>query len=168
VVILVVFGTLALLLAGLFTLIALQTRRDVPFERVQRVGYWIRRRWLGFLAALLVVVVGGSLLALPYPSGASDRMVVKVTGGQFYWSFSRTRLPAGTDVRFDVTSADVNHGFGIYDPDGRLLGSVQAMPGFHNHLDLTLDDPGSYFISCLEMCGFDHHRMSRTIRVTER
>jgi hypothetical protein len=28
----------------------------------------------------------------------------------------------------DVTSADVKHGFGIYDPHATLLGQVQAMP----------------------------------------
>jgi cytochrome c oxidase subunit II len=62
----------------------------------------------------------------------------------------------------------VNHGFGIYAPDGELLGSVQAIPGFHNRLDLTLDEPGSYFVGCLEFCGVGHHRMNRRLRVTER
>ena len=60
-----VFGALALALAAVFALVAAQTRRDVPVERVQRVGYWIRRRWLAFLLVLLVAVVGGSLFSLP-------------------------------------------------------------------------------------------------------
>ena len=165
--VIVIFGALSLALAAVFALIAAQTRRDVPFESVQRVGYWIRKRWLAFLLVLLVAVVGGSLFSLPYSSGADDRTVVRVSGGQFFWSISPERLPAGTPVRFDVTSVDVNHGFGIYDPDGRLIGSVQAMPGFHNELDLTLDQPGSYFIGCLEYCGLDHHLMSRRLQVTE-
>lgn len=165
--VIVIFGALSLALAAVFALNAAQTRRDVPFESVQRVGYWIRKRWLAFLLVLLVAVVGGSLFSLPYSSGADDRTVVRVSGGQFFWSFSPDRLPAGTRVRFDVTSVDVNHGFGIYDPDGRLIGSVQAMPGFHNELDLTLDQPGSYFIGCLEYCGLDHHLMSRRLQVTE-
>lgn len=166
-IVLVVFGVLALALAAVFALVAAQTRRDVPFERVQQVGYWIRRRWLVLLLVLLVAVVGSSLFSLPYSSGAENRTVVRVSGGQFYWSISPDRLRAGTRVRFDVTSADVNHGFGIYDPDGRLLGSVQSMPGFHNELDMTLDRPGSYFIGCLEYCGRDHHLMSRRLQVTE-
>ena len=41
-------------------------------------------------------------------------------------------------MRFDVTSVDVNHGFGVYDPNGRLIGSVQAMPGYTNELELDL------------------------------
>ena len=67
-----------------------------------------------------------------------------MTGGQFFWSLVPGRVRAGTRVRFDVTSIDVNHGFGIYDPNGHLVGSVQAMPGYHNKLDLTLDRPGVY------------------------
>lgn len=163
----IVFALLAVLLAALFAVIAAQTRSDVPFERVQRTGYWIRRRWLVFLALLGATVVTTSLLFLPYSSGAKPDMVVRVTGGQFYWSIAPQAVPTGTRVRFDVTSADVNHGFGIYDPGGRLLGSVQAMPGFHNELNLTLDKPGEYLISCLEFCGVKHHEMARRFNVVE-
>jgi cytochrome c oxidase subunit 2 len=65
-----------------------------------------------------------------------------------------------------VTSADVNHGFGLYDPDGELLGSVQAMPGYTNHLDLRLDKPGQYLVACLEFCGLGHHEMASQFEVT--
>jgi cytochrome c oxidase subunit 2 len=163
----IVFAVLAVALAALFAVIAARTRRDVQFERVQKTGYRIRRRWLVFLALLGVVVVTTSLFFLPYSSGAKPDMVVRVTGGQFYWSMSPQRVPVGTRVRFDVTAADVNHGFGVYDPDGKLLGSVQAMPGFHNELDLDLDKPGEYLISCLEFCGVNHHEMSRRFEVVE-
>lgn len=161
----IVFGLLALSLAALFAVVAAQTRSEVPFERVQRVGYWIRRRWLTFLVLLGASVLTTSLFFMPYSSGAKPDMVVRVTGGQFYWSMSPAAVPPGTRVRFDVTSADVNHGFGVYDPDGELLGSVQAMPGFHNELNVTLDKPGEYLISCLEFCGVSHHEMARRFKV---
>jgi len=162
----IAFAALALGLGGLFTLVALQSRADVPFARVQAVGYWIRRRWLGLLAALLVVVVGASLLALPYASGSdTPRLRVTVTGGQFFWAIQPAEIPARAPVRFDVTSADVNHGFGIYDPGGHLVGSVQAMPGYRNSLDLTFDRPGRYRIRCLEYCGVLHHRMDGSFTV---
>jgi len=162
------FGLAALTLAAFFVLVARQTRATVPFERVRERGYRIRRWWLAFLVALLGGGVLTAALELPYSSGAPPAAVIKVTGGQFYWSATPAAVPAGTRVRFDVTSADVNHGMGLYDPDGQLLGSVQAMPGFHNHLDLTLDKPGEYRFSCLEYCGLQHHRMERTFKVTER
>jgi cytochrome c oxidase subunit 2 len=162
----IVFALLALGLAGLFTVIALQSRSDVPFARVQAVAYWLRRWWLGLLAALLVVVVGAALLTLPYAGGsAPGTQRVAVTGGQFYWSIRPAEIRAAAPVRFNVTSADVNHGFGIYDPGGRLVGSVQAMPGYHNKLDLTFDRPGRYRLLCLEYCGILHHEMEGTLTV---
>lgn len=162
----VVFAVLAAAIAAVLVVVALQTRREVPFERVREVAYAIRRWWFGILLVALVAIVGGSLLELPYSSGAArDATLVRVVGGQFYWSLNPTRVRVGSRVRFDVTSADVNHGMGLYAPDGTLIGSVQAMPGFHNKLDLTLDHKGTYLISCLEYCGARHHLMTRRLDV---
>lgn len=162
----VVFAALALLLGGVFLAIGLQARSDVPDERVHRVGYWLRERWLALLVVIGVVVVGISLLDLPFASGSDHgRAVVKVTGGQFFWSLAPNKVPAGTPIRFDVSSIDVNHGFGLYDPHGHLIGSVQAMPGYHNKLDLTLREVGVYRIRCLELCGLNHSTMESSFTV---
>jgi hypothetical protein len=71
---LVLFAPLALLLAGVFFTIALQAGSEVAFERVHRVGYWLRKRWLALLLAIDVLVVGISLFDLPYTSGSPSRM----------------------------------------------------------------------------------------------
>jgi cytochrome c oxidase subunit 2 len=159
-----VFAVLALLIVAFFVTVARQTVSDVPFERVQAVGYWLRKRWLAFLCALLVLVVGLSLFELPYAKG-SPHMVVHVTGVQFAWIITPSTLPRNTPIRFDVTSRDVNHGFGIYDPHGHLIGSVQAMPGYTNKLDLTFHTAGVYHVLCLELCGIDHHLMQASFTV---
>lgn len=165
----VVFAALALLLAGAFLVIATQAGSDVSVQRVHQVGYWLRKRWLALLVVIGVLVVGISLLDLPFASGgASGRSVVKVTGGQFFWSLAPDRVPEGTHVRFDISSVDVNHGFGLYDPGGHLIGSVQAMPGYTNKLDLTFDKPGLYRIRCLEYCGLNHSTMDGSFRVVAR
>jgi cytochrome c oxidase subunit II len=165
----VTFAILALLLAAVFVMIAVQAGSDVGERRVHDVGYWLRKRWLALLLVLGVVVVGISLFDLPFAAGSdSARTVVKVTGGQFFWALSPDRVPAGSHVRFDVTSVDVNHGFSLYDPRGHLIGSVQAMPGYHNRLDLDLTDVGSYRIRCLELCGLNHSTMETTFAVTGR
>ena len=133
------------------------------------MAYRLRRGWLAFLVALLATAVGSSLFFLPYSSGSSGSgtpIGVKVSAGQFYWSMTPPTVPAGSRVQFDVTSVDVNHGFGIYNPDGQLVGSVQAMPGYHNKVDLTLNEPGHYTITCLEYCGLKHHEMNRDFQVT--
>lgn len=165
----VVFAALTLLFAGAFAVIGVQAGSDVAVERVQRVGYWLRKRWLALLLVLGVLVVGISLFDLPYASGGgTGRTLVKVNAGQFFWSLAPPQVPAGTRVRFDVTSVDVNHGFGFYDPHGHLIGSVQAMPGYRNHLDLTLNEPGVYRIRCLEYCGLNHARMDGSFTVAPR
>lgn len=161
-----VFAAIAVALMALFAFIAARAGRDVPLEDVQRTGYRLRKRWLFLLAALLPLVVGIAALATPYPSGG-DRTVVKVTSGQFFFALDPPQVAAGTKVRFDVTSLDVNHGFGLYDPHGEFLGSVQAMPGRHNRLDLTLSAPGRYRILCFEYCGLKHHEMAGSFTVTE-
>ena len=163
----VVFALLALLLAGTFLVIGVQAGSDVSNERVHRVGYWLRKRWLALLLVIGVLVVGISLFDLPYASGGgAGRTVVTVTGGQFFWSLAPASVSAGARVRFDVTSVDVNHGFGLYDPHGHLIGSVQAMPGYHNRLDLTLSEVGVYRIRCLELCGLNHSTMESTFTVS--
>ena len=162
-----VFAALALLLGVVFVVIGVQAGAEVSFERVHRTGYWLRKRWLALVVVVGVFVIGISLFDLPYASGGAGRTVVKVTGGQFFWSLVPDRAPAGTRVRFDVTSVDVNHGFGLYDPHGHLIGSVQAMPGYHNKLDLTLAEAGVYRIRCLELCGLNHSTMLATFTVTK-
>jgi len=163
----VVFAVLTLAFAAAFAVIARQAGSDVAVERVHDVGYWLRKRWLAFLVVLGVLVLGISFLELPYArGGASGRTIVKVTGGQFFWSLVPDSVPAGTRVRFDVTAVDVNHGFGLYEPDGHLVGQAQAMPGYHNELDLTLDRPGRYRIRCLEFCGLNHATMDASFTVT--
>jgi cytochrome c oxidase subunit 2 len=165
----VVFALLALLLAGTFLVIGVQAGSDVSNERVHRVGYWLRKRWLALLLVIGVLVVGISLFDLPYASGGGGgRTVVNVTGGQFFWSLAPASVSANARVRFDVTSVDVNHGFGLYDPHGHLIGSVQAMPGYHNKLDLTLREVGVYRIRCLELCGLNHATMEGSFRVVRR
>ena len=165
----VVFAVLATLLVTLFVVVARSARADVAYEQVQRMGYRVRRYWLTALLALGVAVIVLTFFYLPYASGSGkNRTVVKVAGGQFFWSLSPDRVRAGTPVRFDVTSVDVNHGFGLYDPHGHLVGSVQAMPGYHNELDLTMTLAGVYRIRCLEFCGLNHAVMQQTFTVLPR
>jgi cytochrome c oxidase subunit II len=133
---------------------------------VQRTGYRLRRGWLGLLLTAGVVILVLTFFDLPYASGSGKhRMLIKVTGVQFVWSIVPDHVRAATPVRFDVTSADVNHGFGIYDTHGHLVGSVQAMPGYHNELDMTFNTPGIYRIRCLEFCGLDHAIMQGNLIV---
>ena len=115
------------------------------------------------------IIVGIGVVTAPYArGGGSDRTLVKVTSGQFFFAFDPPTVPAGTKVRFAVTSKDVTHAFGLYTPGGRLIGSVQGMPGYTNNLDLTLTQAGRYRVLCFEYCGLGHHAMQSRFTVTER
>ncbi len=96
----------------------------------------------------------------------APKIDVKVVGVQWGWSLSRDRLPAGVPIEFAVNSVDVNHDFGIYDPEGTLLGQVQVMPGYTNRLIYVFRRPGTYTIRCLEYCGLGHHTMIIPLTVT--
>lgn len=168
-VVLAAFLVVTVALAAIFALVARQAKRNVEFELVTDTGYRLRRYWLGFLALLLGSGVVFALFVLPYPSASKTSetdATVRVSGGQFYWSTNPSTVKAGTNVDFDVTSADVNHGFGLYDPDGVVIGIVQAMPDYHNHLELKLEKAGTYMIACMEFCGFKHHDMLLEFEVT--
>ena len=91
--------------------------------------------------------------------------VVNVVGRQWAWQISPGEVKAGVPVEFDVTSADVNHGFAIYGPDDRIAIETRAMPGFTNRLLYTFTTPGTYRILCLEYCGLAHHGMFGEVKV---
>lgn len=139
-----------------------QATRQADASRVQARAYAIRR-WL--FVALIVLGVGVTAATLaPFPipdqhASSQARHVVKAVGHQWFWELSRGPIKVGVPVEFQVTSADVNHGFGIYDGSGRLLAQTQAMPGITNRLVYTFAQPGKYRILCLEYCGLAHHGM---------
>jgi cytochrome c oxidase subunit 2 len=164
--VLAIFLVIALAFGALFVVVALRSRREVELEQVRNVGYRLRKPWLIGLGATLAAVLAALAFFIPASAAEGPEATeVRVVGGQFYWSLSPDTFRRGEHVVFDVTSADVNHGFGLYDPDGRLIGSVQAMPGYHNRLAVTLEHAGRYTIACFEYCGLDHHVMIRELEV---
>ena len=129
----------------------------------------VLRRWL--FAVLLMVFFGGSYATLhnfpipPQHSALGTQQVVNVVGLQWSWQINPEAVIAGSPVEFRVTSNDVNHGFAIYAPDGRIATQTQAMPGFTNKLVHTFTQPGIYTVMCLEYCGIGHAPMTAEIKV---
>jgi cytochrome c oxidase subunit 2 len=122
---------------------------------------------------LLVVIIGlfalllATIFYVPYgESAGSNKQVVRVTGVQFAWAVSPTEVKVGVPVEFLLTTRDVNHGFGIYDPDGALVTQAQVIPGQTQKLVWTFEQPGTYEVLCLEFCGAKHHEMISTFEVT--
>lgn len=61
-------------------------------------------------------------------------------------------LPAGKNIRFLITGADVIHAVGV--PSLGL--KTDAIPGRVNEAVFSIDKPGIYYGQCYELCGVDH------------
>ena len=118
------------------------------------------------LVVLGIVVAVATLWPWPYDmSSADDSVTVTATGSQWSWEIVPQEVPVGRPITFKVTSNDVNHGFGVYDPDGTMLFQTQAMPGYVNQVRYTFSKPGQYRVLCMEYCGLVHHDMIDKIEV---
>ncbi|HEU5479495.1 MAG TPA: hypothetical protein VFU90_06655 [Candidatus Tumulicola sp.] len=132
----------------------------LPQEAVTARGYRLRRYWFWIVFAGAIAAFVLTIPHFPYPRAAASAGVkhVRVVAQQYGFTVDAV-VPLRQPVVFDVTSKDVNHGFGIYAPDGSLVSQVQAMPEYVNHLPVTFNVPGHYTIRCLEYCGIAHAAM---------
>ena len=154
--------------------------RKVDYARANRL------RGVFFLSLLVIlgIFLALTLPRMPYPvEAAVPEQIVNVVTRQFAFSLSEGPGPESREtwddtyqpvielrtgmVEFRVTTLDVNHGFGLYTPDGRLMAQTQAMPGYVNRLRVSFTEPGAYNVLCLEYCGLTHHAMRTVIEVVE-
>jgi cytochrome c oxidase subunit 2 len=164
----VVSISLIAILAIVFIYVVVNSRRDGNgVEVAAATGRW-RGRLLWGVTLVCIPVVAYSLTGLPYARKVIANMEsikVQAIGHQWYWELSQTEFQMGKQVEFQVTSADVNHGFAIYGPDMKIVTQTQGMPGVTNVLRYTFEQPGTYKIMCLEYCGVAHHSMMTELHV---
>jgi cytochrome c oxidase subunit 2 len=98
--------------------------------------------------------------------GARAPMRIEAEGRMWAWTFrypeaagvetqNVLHIPAGHDIEFVVTSADVIHAFWV----PRLGGKIDAIPGHVNRIRLHADRPGRFGGVCAEFCGTGHPAM---------
>lgn len=173
----VIFIVLTLLIYLVFWRVAATGKKN-PVDQIDTVSAYHLRHKI-FIGALIVVVVilGATMSRLPYSDApVPPDHIVYVTAQQFSFIYTpdpiRSRddlensdpilsleIPKDSLVEFRVTSLDVNHGFGIYDPNGHIISQVQAMPEYVNKLQVHFTEPGKYQVLCLEYCGAAHQTM---------
>jgi len=159
-----IFG---LLLLALFAAVARSAATDGSPEEISAGAARWRRTALWTLVVVFVPTIAYSLTKLPYPkAGETPSIIVQATGHQWAWELKPASVPAGQLVEIRVTGADVNHGFGVYDANDRLITQAQAMPGYTNIIRHNFALPGTYRILCLEYCGLGHHTMFSQLVVT--
>lgn len=169
-----------LIISAVVYLILTSSKKEDTKKATKKVERFRSR----YFIALVIVAVAGfvwSMSFLPYAKKtAQPEETYTVVAMQWAWKMGPGELeveprefsgsndltvPAGKLLRFNVTSQDVNHGFGIYDSEGRMLAQTQAMPGFTNPLDYEFTEPGEYHILCMEYCGVPHDLMMAKIHV---
>jgi cytochrome c oxidase subunit II len=152
----------------------------VPQDEVDRT----EERWLiimfGMLAAMMVViVVTGITHALHPPSNVEpidpvtlqlqgefvesnlgtalelDGVTVRLIAQQYSFVPNCVKVPAGTPVKFRLTSADVTHGFIIGDTNVNTM----VVPGFVSEVRTSFAIPGEYHMPCDGFCGLGHQGM---------
>ncbi|WP_217915264.1 hypothetical protein [Miltoncostaea marina] len=125
------------------------------------------KAWFAIAVASLGVLLLATLPFIPYGDNSAEagQQRVEVNSIQFAWDMEPRTVTAGTPVRFTVTTADVNHGFGVYNDDNVMLFQIQVVPDHPSDVVYTFKEPGRYQIVCLEFCGVGHHNMLSTFEV---
>jgi cytochrome c oxidase subunit 2 len=140
--------------------------------------------WTAIPVLILVVIAIPSFKLLYYQDVVPDaELTVKAVGHQWYWSYeypdngdfafdaymvadddlqagqprllatdNALVLPVGTDIRLLVTATDVLHSwampaFGV---------KIDAVPGRINETWFNINQPGTYYGQCSELCGDFH------------
>ena len=134
---------------------------------------------------LILVVIAIPSFKLLYWQDVTPKtdLTIKAIGHQWYWSYeypdngnftfdsvmvdeadlqpgqkrlletdNRIVVPAGVNVRVLVTAADVLHSWAV----PSLGVKVDAVPGRLNELWFNINEPGTYYGQCSELCGTNH------------
>ena len=151
--------------------------------------------WTTVPILILVVIAIPSLRLLYYQESRPEAdLTVKAIGNQWFWSYEYpdhgglafesllapddalepgqprllttdtvVALPAGKVIRVQVTSNDVIHAWALPAAGVKL----DAVPGRLNEMWLQIDEPGTYYGQCSELCGLLHGFMPIMVEVME-
>lgn len=167
---LILFFVLSIAWTTIWLFVMVSIPRIKPEAEVTEQAGALRRRLVLPACATFLVLVAFAIYWAPFPEFREQtigkpEVAVNVQALQWAWILDATEIPAHKVIEFDVTSRDVNHGFAIYNAEGRLVTQTQAMPDYTNRLIYKFDEPGVYTVRCLEYCGIGHHVMLGTFTV---
>ncbi len=140
--------------------------------------------WTAVPIVILVLIAIPSMKLLYFSDSTQDyEMTLKVTGHQWYWSYAypdqgdftfdsiliaeedleegqlrlltvdnRVVLPIDTNVQVLITSDDVIHNWAV----PSLGMKIDATPGRVNERWVRIDEEGTYYGMCSELCGVNH------------
>jgi cytochrome c oxidase subunit 2 len=119
------------------------------------------RTWFAIVVVMLVALLFATIFFTPYGrSAGSGAQQFDVKAQQFAFVIPGRALEAGVPVSFHLTSADVNHGFAVFNEQNEFLFQAQVMPGKTQDYVYTFKKPGRYRVVCFEYCGVGHDQMA--------
>jgi cytochrome c oxidase subunit 2 len=134
--------------------------------------------WWALPTALVIglFIVSAVVLNTNDARSANPAVSVRVESFQWQWRFTyagsgavvtglagappQLVLPVGETIDFQLVSDDVVHAFFV----PRFLVKRDAVPGIDNHLQITINQEGTYSGQCAEFCGLLHDQMLFSIR----
>ncbi len=141
----------------------------VKMEREEKI-------WLGIIALFAIVFnvvtlsplvpwVHWDIFSPPQPAKVirieiKDHKFFLVDGGEMKPLKAGTiSLDAHVPIKFVVTSDDLTYGFGVFDPEGRMVFQMQVLPNYENSIVWIFDKPGYYTVRSTEYSGPEHPYM---------
>jgi cytochrome c oxidase subunit 2 len=147
-------------------LVAASTRGRRPALDAAAVGER-ERTWFGVVVVALVALLFATIFFTPYgKSSESAPQTLDVHAEQFAFVLDKATVRVGEPVKFHLTSADVNHGFAVFNSRNEFLFQTQVMPGKTTDYVYTFRKPGTYRIVCFEYCGVGHDEMTGTLHAS--
>jgi len=138
-------------------------RREIDTRRLGEH----ERTWFGIVVVVLVALLFATIFFTPYGRSSGDAsQSVNVHAQQYAFTLDKSTVRVGEPVKFHLTSADVNHGFAVFNSDNGFLFQTQVMPGKTQDYVYTFRKPGTYKIICFEYCGVGHDQMAGALKVT--
>ena len=175
-----VVGVIVFAIIGV-AVVRFRERPDDEFTPKQVHGNPAMEIGLTVLPAVLLAAIAVPTVSVLFDLNADpeDPLVINVTGQQWWWEFdyptitgedelplvtaNEMVIPAGQQVRLNITSRDVIHSFWI----PKLNGKRDAVPGRVQTWNMQAEQPGEFWGQCTEFCGLSHTNMRmRVIALT--
>jgi len=170
------------------------SRQALPSKRTHHTALEIA--WTAIPVLILIVIAVPSFKLLYFMDRAvAPELTLKATGSQWFWSYeypgsgdfsfdaymvadadlqpgqlrllttdTQVVLPVDTDIRLLVTANDVIHSWAM----PRFGIKVDAVPGRLNESWMRIEEPGTYYGQCSELCGDYHAFMPIMVRAVSK
>lgn len=173
---------IVIVIISIFLFILYKSSQLEQTSVVSAFFYSIRKKYFFFIISIIFISLFFVFNNITFynPSNNNDKQFISVTAKKWLWQIKKEKfnqshlfssttenieLSADKEIEFQVSSADVNHGLGIYNNKGELIAQVQVMPNHVHRLSLNIKKPGIYQILCMEYCGVGHHIMQAFFKV---